>query len=70
MKYQRSQCLVLKNQGGEMVVAIQSKGENWFWNWGTLLQTSVTQRGIGTTEHHQCFPATSGRDFYQSKSSE
>lgn len=36
------QCLVLKNQGGEMVVAIQSKGENWFWNWGTLLQVRAS----------------------------
>lgn len=36
------QCLVLKNQGGEMVVAIQSEGENWFWNWGTLLQVRAS----------------------------
>ena len=36
------QCFVLKNQGGEMVVAIQSKGENWFWNWGTLLQVRAS----------------------------
>lgn len=36
------QCLVLKNRGGEMVVAIQSKGENWFWNWGTLLQVRAS----------------------------
>lgn len=37
------QCLVLKNWGGKMVDEIESKGENQFWNWGTLLwvQASV-----------------------------